>query len=111
MQIKAIVIDDTLREYTDKKTNQVKQVRNLCLMDMDDARRMTKPVNITIPLDDRIAGKAGESSIRDCLIVATITDLSVLPWNNEIGFRAELLSIVGHMGVIAPATATAKTAK
>lgn len=103
MQIRAQIMSDEMRTYTDKKTNQPKTVRTLCLMDLDDVGpRMTKPVNVTIPLDDKVAGPAGQSDLKDAVVLASIEDISFLPWTvgqanrqPEIGFRVKLTSILG----------------
>jgi hypothetical protein len=98
MTLKAHVLDDTLRSWTDKTTGNQKTIRNLCLTDMDPARRYLKPVNIGIAMDDPIAGPGGQTSLRDMMVTVSIHSIEVLPWSKtgEIGFRADLLSVGGN---------------
>jgi len=107
MQIKAQVMSDKMRTFPDKKNdNKPKTVRNLCLMDLDPTgHRMTKPVNVSVPLDDKVAGPAGQGTLLDAVVMASIERIDFLPWTigvgktPEIGFEVVLTEILGFQNM------------
>ncbi len=107
MKILALVIDDEVKKYKDKKTGEDKTTRTLHVVDKDPEKRLKTMVKLSIPLDDRVAGPHDQSNIRDCVITASIDRIQQFEWDSSLGFSGEVLRIEGK-DVFEPAKTTSK---
>lgn len=111
MQIKVLVIDDTLNEWKDKTSGELKCVRLLVCADMDPADRLPGMVNCSIPMDDPKAGPGRQASLRGMFLTLSIKSLRHFEHNKQIGFAGKVTSIdaqmeskpIGQPAVVVPA--------
>jgi hypothetical protein len=94
MKITALVIEDEVKQYVTKEGKPA-QRRTLHLVDKDPEKRLLTMVKLGIPMDDKVAGPAGQASIRDTVITASISKITQFEWDKSLGFDGEVLRIEG----------------
>lgn len=90
-----MVVEDKVEKW--EMDGKQGETRSLQLVDLDNDTPLVPKVRLKIPTNDKVAGPANQSNLRNAVVDCAVTDISQNDFNKRLTLSGHVIAIVGTM--------------